>query len=133
MSTSVPKYWRRISTYYRLVAKRCSNCGRTLFPPRPVCPYCRSSKLDEVELSKDGVLEEFTIIRTAPSGFEYYTPYVIGVVRLSDGTRVLAQLVDVDLSKLKPGLPVEAVFRKVREDGEYGIIMYSMKFRARGD
>jgi len=126
---SVPRYWRNIPSYYRLVGSKCRGCGRTWFPPRRCCPICYSRDLELIELPTEGVLEEFTIIRTPPSGFDYYTPYVVGIVKLRDGTRVLTQVVDCDVTELKPGTEVVATFRRVREDGDFGIVMYALKFR----
>ena len=38
-------------------------------------------------------------------------------------------LVDCDVDNLEIGDPVEMVFRKIREDGEDGVISYGFKFR----
>ncbi|MCD6408836.1 MAG: OB-fold domain-containing protein, partial [Candidatus Verstraetearchaeota archaeon] len=46
-----------------------------------------------------------------------------------DGSSILSQLTDCSPEEVEIGMPVEAVFRKVREDGETGIIMYGLKFR----
>ncbi len=57
------------------------------------------------------------------------TPYVLGVVELNDGTIITVQLTDVDPSNVTIGMSLEAVFRKVCEDGDSGIIEYAIKFR----
>ena len=36
----VPRDWRLRAQRYRLVGSACPICGRLIFPPRPVCPYC---------------------------------------------------------------------------------------------
>jgi len=42
---------------------------------------------------------------------------------------VTAQLTDVDFSDVVIGMPVEMVTRKLRTDGEEGMIVYGYKFR----
>jgi hypothetical protein len=43
--------------------------------------------------------------------------------------RVLSQLVDVEPVKVETGMRVEAAFRRVKVDGDSGIIEYGYKFR----
>ncbi|HDI75001.1 MAG: transcriptional regulator [Thermoprotei archaeon] len=126
---SVPRYWRERVTKYRLIGAQCTNCGKSFYPPRKVCPYCGSRDLKEVALPRKGKVISFTVIRVPPAGFELYSPYLIAIVELENGTRVLAQLTDVDLSEVKVGMPVEATFRKYLEHGPSGIIEYGIKFR----
>jgi hypothetical protein len=51
------------------------------------------------------------------------------MVELVDGTRVLAQLTDVDLEDVYVGMEVEAAFRRLYTYGEDGHIVYGTKFR----
>ncbi len=125
---SIPKYWRRIPQYYRLVAYRCVKCGKLYFPPRAVCD-CGSREFEEVELPRVGKIVEYTVLRSVTSDFEKQRPLVIAVVDLG-GVRVLGQLVDCqNLDKLGEGADVEVVFRRIKEDGSHGIIYYGFKFR----
>jgi uncharacterized OB-fold protein len=56
-------------------------------------------------------------------------PFVLGVIELEDGSRLTTQITDVMPGEVTIGMPVEAVFRKVSEDGDSGIIQYAIKFR----
>jgi predicted amidophosphoribosyltransferase len=38
----IPRHWRLKAERYRLVGSACPICGRSTFPPRPVCPQCRT-------------------------------------------------------------------------------------------
>ncbi len=129
MKVSPARVWRDRVPRYRLVGVRCKRCGRTHYPPKPVCPYCGSRELELVELPRTGVLESYTIVYQVGEEARDRAPLYIGLVRLDDGTRVTAQLTDVDPSSLRTGLRVEAVFRRVRQDGDYGLIAYGIKFR----
>jgi hypothetical protein len=68
---------------------------------------------------------------TPPRGYEFQVPYIIGLVELEDGVKILTQIVDVFPEEIQVGMPVEMVFRKVREAGVEGIIEYGYKFRPR--
>jgi len=56
------------------------------------------------------------------------TPYAAGIVRLDDGVKVTARIVDVDLDELRIGQRVRVEFRRVQKEGEAGILCYGYKF-----
>jgi uncharacterized OB-fold protein len=126
---SVPKYWRERRYRYRLIGEACSDCGTLVFPRRAVCPKCGSRRLEEQRLSETGSVVTWTVIRSPPKEYGQFTPYIVALVELDDGVRVLSQLVDVDVEAVEPGMRVEAAFRRVKEDGDSGIIEYGFKFR----
>lgn len=123
-----PRYWREIPARYRYEAARCTKCGQVHFPARLVCRHCRGRAFDKVRLAPEGVVETFTVIRVAPSGFADQVPYAVGIVKLDGGVRTTAQIVDVDLAKLAIGDRVRIEFRKLQQDGESGILCYGYKF-----
>jgi uncharacterized OB-fold protein len=51
------------------------------------------------------------------------------LVRLEEGPLVTAQLTDIDGGEVAIGTPVEMVTRRLRAEGEEGIISYGYKFR----
>ena len=75
-----------------LMASRCRVCGRHSFPPRADCERCLSPEFDLVEISGHGTLVTWTRIVAAPSGFEAYAPYTLGVIELEGGGRAMAWL-----------------------------------------
>ena len=125
---SVPRYWRNEVPRYRLVGKECTACGNKYFPARPVC-ICGSTQFKAYKLVETGEVVTWTVIKNAPIGFEKYTPYVVGLIELGDGVRIMSQIVDVDPEDVTAGMKVEACFRKVKEDGKTGILQYGYKFR----
>ncbi len=127
MSTSA-RYWREIPQRYRLEAAKCTSCGEIFFPPRLVCNSCRGREFEQVVLPDTGKLLTYTVIRIAPSEFSTQAPYAVGVAELDNGVKLMAQVADVDFDELKVGLPVKIEFRKVREEGEAGILCYGYKF-----
>ena len=126
---SVPRFWREIPHKYRLIGSRCRSCGAIYHPRRPICPKCGSRDMEDVSLSQRGRLLAFTVIRRAPSDMADLRPYVVGLVELEDGVKVLSQIVDCDPSELRPGLELEATLRRIRAHGPAGVIEYGYKFR----
>ncbi|MFC1802649.1 Zn-ribbon domain-containing OB-fold protein [Thermoproteota archaeon] len=125
---SVPRYWRNEVPRYRLQGEECSACGAKYFPSRPVC-NCGSTEFKTYKLSEKGKVVTWTTIRNSPIGFEKYVPYIVAMIELEDGKRLLSQIVDISAEDITAGLKVELVFRKVKEDGKTGIIQYGYKFR----
>ncbi len=127
--SSVPGVWRRYPQRYRLVGTKCETCGTYYFPPRLICPKCRrKGKMVEYQFSGKGTVETFTVVHTPPDGMEGQEPYVLAIVKLDEGPMLTAQIVDVEPSDVKIGMKVRAVFRKISEDGDSGLIHYGYKF-----
>ena len=80
-------------------------------------------------LSGRGTVYSFTTVLDAPAGFEEQAPYVLALVQLDEGPMLAAQLTDLGDASLEIGMPVEMVTRKLRTDGERGVILYGYKFR----
>ena len=103
---------------HRLMAARCTHCGRMYVPPRAICPACQSEELEWVETSGRGKLAAFTVIYSGPTfmvqqGFDRKNPYVSGIVELEEGASVSARIVGVDPTKpseIQIGTPLTVDF-----------------------
>jgi len=122
------RYWREVPQRYRYEAAKCSGCGKVFFPPRRVCSKCRGTAFEKTTLPQEGKIATYTVIRVAPSGFVDEAPYAVGIVSLPGDIKVTAQIVDCDPDRLAIGDKVRLEFRRVRQDGESGIICYGYKF-----
>jgi uncharacterized OB-fold protein len=69
------------------------------------------------------------MVHNAPEGYEEMAPYTVALVKLEEGPLVTAQLTDVSNDAVEIGMPVEMVTRKIRAQGEEGLIIYGYKFR----
>jgi uncharacterized OB-fold protein len=126
MSTSA-RYWREIPQRYRYEAAKCTGCGAVYFPPRLVCAECKGRTFEKVVLANTGKVETFTVIRVAPCDFVDEAPYPVGIIELDDGVKIQCQINDCPIDSLKIGMPVRIEFRKVKEEGEAGILCYGFK------
>jgi uncharacterized OB-fold protein len=127
----VSRHWRLQEQRYQLVGESCDNCGVKLFPPRDVCLECEAPAQELYTFTGLGEIYSYTTIYDAPAGFEQNAPYTVALVKLEEGPLVTAQLTDVDEDELQIGMPVEMVTRKLRTDGDEGMIVYGYKFRPR--
>lgn len=128
---SVARSWRTRRQRYSLVGERCDICHNAIFPPRDVCPHCAEPAQTEYTMSGRGTVYSYTTVYDPPAGFEAYAPYPVALVKLDEGPMVTAQLTDVGADDVRIGMPVEMVTRKMSEQGDEGVILYSYKFRPR--
>jgi hypothetical protein len=125
----ISRHWRLRQQRYALVGEVCPHCDEKIFPPRDVCPHCSQEAREPYVFSGKGEVYSYTTIYDAPEGYEGNAPYTVALIKLEEGPLVTAQLTDVDNDQVEIGAPVEMVTRKLREDGERGILVYGYKFR----
>jgi len=129
---AVPRFWREIPQRYNLIGNECGSCKKVYFPPRESCPYCRRKsigKMKEKKLSGKGKILTYSIIYSAPEHFEGQVPYPIAIIKLDEGPKLTAQIVDCDIDQVKIGMKVSSTFRKIQTDGHMGAIYYGYKFK----
>lgn len=129
---AVPRFWREQPQRYRLVGSECGQCHSIYFPPRHVCPQCRRDSVGRMkprQLSGRGKILTFTVVHQPADGFELQAPYIMSIIEMDEGCRVMSQVVDCEPGTMRSGLAVEACFRRIREDGSRGVIYYGYKFR----
>ncbi|MCD6590663.1 MAG: Zn-ribbon domain-containing OB-fold protein [Candidatus Aenigmarchaeota archaeon] len=127
---AVPFHWRRFKERYMLLGSKCEHCGEYFYPRRTICPKCRrAGKIRDVKFSGKGKVYSYTVIRVPPEGFREFVPYIIAIVELSEGAKVLSQIVDCEVDEVRIGMPVEVCFRRIRSENDSGLILYGFKFR----
>ena len=125
----ISRHWRLKKQRYSLVGEVCPHCQAKIFPPRDVCPNCSGEAKTPYTFSGKGEVFSYTTVYEPPAGYEENAPYTVALVKLTEGPMITAQLTDVDNNKVSIGMPVEMVTRKLREDGDKGVILYGYKFR----
>lgn len=71
-----------------------------------------------------GTVKNITIIHNAPIEFEKFTPYKVGIIELENKEEVYAQIIDAN-----EGDKVIGCLRKLKIDGDSGLIYYGVKFK----
>lgn len=103
---------------HKLLIQRCNACARHFFYPRPMCPHCLSREVTCVEASGRGKLHTFVINHRAPRQTPFQPPFILAVVELDEGVRMMTNIVgtDPDPAKLPFDAPVQVVFDDVTTD-----------------
>lgn len=103
----------------KLMLPWCEDCGQAHFYPRALCPHCHGTRLVWREASGRGSIYSYAISHKPAKGFEDKTPYVIAVVALEEGPRMLANLwLDEKPTpeNVRIDMKVQAVFDAVTPD-----------------
>lgn len=103
---------------HTLRIQRCADCAHYYFYPRPLCPHCLSRNVAWVAVSGRGRLHTFVINHRPPRNLPLAAPFVIGIVELEEGPRLMTNIVgvDPDPAKLRCDMPVEVVFEDITAD-----------------
>jgi len=92
----------------KIMATRCSSCGRLYFPPRADCLEDLSTDMKWEKLSGKCKLLTYTTAHFAPTGFQDDLPYTIALAECEEGVRVYALLSkDIDQKEIHIGMDLK--------------------------
>ena len=93
----------------------CAPCEAFFFYPRPFCPACWSSEISYREVSGKGTVWSHTVVRFghgANEGWKTRLPYVVALIELAEGVRMMSNVVDCPVEAVHGGMPVALVYRE---------------------
>ena len=94
--------------------QRCSACNTLRHPPSPICPRCLSAEHAWIPASGLATLYTYVVVReTRMKGWDTMVPYVLAVVTLEEGPRVLTNLVNVAPEAVRIDMPLEVTFAEL--------------------
>ncbi len=70
----------------------CPKCNWSDFSEIKTCPRCHN-EIEESTLSGRGKVATFTVVRYPPQGFEKEAPYVVALIDLDEGPRVIGRII----------------------------------------
>jgi hypothetical protein len=109
-------YWEALARH-ELYLQRCRACGTLRFYPRALCPGCLADATDWVRASGRGTVYSFTVThQNQAPGFRDALPYVLAIVELAEGVRLMTNVVGCAPDAVRIGMPVEVVFEDVTPD-----------------
>lgn len=92
----------------------CENCSHRFLPGAPNCPQCWSGEISLQSVSGRGAVFSFVVYRRT-----YHpaipAPYVVALIELEEGPRLVSNIVDCGPEEVEIGMPVEVCFQV--EDG----------------
>lgn len=75
-----------------LKIQRCADCGRHNFYPRLVCPSCMSEAMVWQPVSGRARIYSLTVVHRAGPAFREDLPYVVALVDLEEGPRMMTRI-----------------------------------------
>lgn len=98
-------FWFEAAREKRLVVQRCTSCKTLRHPPGPGCPECGSFDWDTVEAAGQGTLYSY-VVAHHPQHPAFDQPYLIALVELAEGTRLITNLTGIEAADLEIGMPL---------------------------
>jgi uncharacterized OB-fold protein len=109
-------YWQA-AREHRLALPKCEDCQKSWFPPSRTCPHCLSTKFSFENVSGKGKIFSFvTFHRVYRPAFTADVPYVVALIELDEGPRLLSNIMGVTHDQVKCEMRVEVVFDDYDED-----------------
>lgn len=108
-------YWEGIAQG-ELRVQRCDACSRAVFYPRSICPHCHTNRLSWIVATGKGTIYSYTVAHQAFGAFAAGVPYIIAIVELEEGARMMTRIVDTPRERVSIGAPVQVTFTSVGED-----------------
>ena len=106
---SIP-FWEAAKSH-RLSLPFCNACGKHWFPPSRRCPHCLSSDFVWREARGTGRVYSFVVYhRVYHPAFEGEAPYVVAIVELDEGPRMLTNIVGIPPDLVRCDMAVRATF-----------------------
>ena len=94
--------------------QRCGGCGALRHPPGPMCPGCGAVKPEYIVAAGTGEVYSYVVQHHPPVPGKSL-PIVVALVQLTEGVRMVGELLRVSPERVRAGLPVRVEF--VRVDG----------------
>lgn len=83
--------------------------------------------MEQTRLSRRGKVVTSTVVHVAPTDLQMEAPYAVAIVETPEEARLMVQIADCDPGTVKPGMQVTLEFRRIRKEGQSGILCYGHK------
>lgn len=107
-------FWEGMKEY-KLMLQHCDDCQKYIFYPRIICPHCYSEKTTWKETSGQGEIVSYTIVRRAMPPFKEQTPYVVALIQLDEGVRMISRITN-NPDEVKIGNRVSVVYEQMNQE-----------------
>lgn len=109
-------YWQA-AAQGELHMQHCGACGRWQFYPRPFCIHCEAEALHWRAVSGLGRIYTYTVNHRAPNAFmKARLPYVVAIVELDEGPRLMANIQGEGALDAAIGKRVKVLFEPVTDE-----------------
>jgi len=116
-------YWQACRKE-RLLFQCCAACGHRQFYPRPFCTVCLSDRVEWTQASGKAKLHTYSVVyRTSDVRFTDLLPYVLAIVELAEGPRMMARIVNCSPDALRSDQPLSLCFEG---RGDYSLPQFEL-------
>jgi len=89
--------------------QRCGGCGALRHPPGPMCPGCGAAKPEYIVAAGTGEVYSYVVQHHPPVPGKSL-PIVVALVQLTEGVRMVGELLHVSPERVRIGMPVRVEF-----------------------
>jgi len=97
-----------------LLIRRCNDCNEYIWYPRVLCPECGSFNTDWHEAAGTGTIYSYTLNNRGEGAYRG-TSFVLAYVELTEGPRIMTNIVTDTPEQLSVGDAVRVVFNDTGE------------------
>lgn len=109
-------YWTGLNEG-RLQLPKCRSCSHCWFPPSLLCPSCNSDDFSWEPSTGQGKVFSFVVFhRVYHPSFADEVPYVVALIELEEGPRLISNLIGIDADQVQCEMPVQISFDKITND-----------------
>jgi len=110
------RFFLGLRDHKKILGKRCPGCQKIIVPAQLFCKECFVETDEWIEVGPEGILLTFTVVYRAGKHQPISTPLAYGIIRLDGAdTSIIHLLGETDVSKLRAGMRVRAVFSERRK------------------
>jgi uncharacterized protein len=99
-----------------LRVQKCAACGALRHPPGPMCPACGEPATGTYQVA-EGTGEVYSyVVHHHPPVPGKTPPFVVALVQLPEGVRIMGELLGVPATDVEIGMPVRVWFERVDDE-----------------
>ncbi len=101
----------------RLVIQQCACCKTRQFYPREFCAACLSDDIEWIDSAGLGTVYTYTVNRRpSNAALSEKVPYVVAMIDLDEGVRMMANIIDTPPEAVRIGSRVRVCFERVSDE-----------------
>ena len=95
-----------------LKIQQCADCHAWVFYPSLWCTHCYSSNLTWTRCTGLGEVYSFSVVHYPPYESHADVPYVLAIIELDEGPRMMTNVLNCPWRSVRVGMPVRLTFEE---------------------
>lgn len=104
--------WWSATQGRRLTVNHCRSCGQASLYARPFCPHCWCEDVELTPATGRARLYTWSVIHQNAATFDTRIPYVLAMVDLEEGPRLMTVVADCAVEDLRADMDLVVAFRE---------------------